>query len=299
MAGLSDDDSGDEPAAQQPHQPAPPASASGQGAALTGAATAGAPHSRHHLTPARGVTAEGRVRASQSRPGNARGNALSTNAEASRWTLLAGHSWSDDGAAVSVRVPLAQLKAQQASPSVRASFEAHAFTLAAEAPDGQLHQLRVLQLPAGGVDPQARPARRDTRPSDCCSGVPPPPRGRRARRGRVPHAGEGPPACALDGAGDCGDPPQPAPCLRAQPRHSGARRRLTSPRQVTAYSWADETRGVRVWVRMPGVHLLPPAAVTVRFRELSFDVLVSGPSADYTFAVTELPMEVVVAECAW
>ena len=81
--------------------------------------------------------------------------------------------------------------------------------------------------------------------------------------------------------------------------HSSARQRLTSPRQVTAYSWADETRGVRVWVRVPGVHLLSAAAVTVRFRELSFDVLVSGPSADYTFAVTELPMEIVVSECAW
>ena len=33
-------------------------------------------------------------------------------------------------------------------------------------------------------------------------------------------------------------------------------------------------------------------------RELSFDVLIEDlGGADYTFAVTELPMEVVVAEC--
>jgi len=159
VASLSDDDSGeDEPALAAKQHSAPPASAHGQGAALTGAATAGASRQCNDLTPARGVTAEGRVQPSQSRPGNARGNALSTNAVASRWTQLTGHSWADDGGVVVVRVPLAQLLLQQAPPSVRATFEAHGFTIAAEGPDGKLHQLRVTQLPAGGVDPQARPS---------------------------------------------------------------------------------------------------------------------------------------------
>ena len=35
-------------------------------------------------------------------------------------------------------------------------------------------------------------------------------------------------------------------------------------------------------------------------RELSFDVLIEDlGGADYTFAVTELPMEVVVAQCTF
>jgi hypothetical protein len=86
--------------------------------------------------------------------------------------------------------------------------------------------------------------------------------------------------------------------------------------------------GVRVRLALPGVHLLPPGAVRVRFRELSFDVTVEhSDGRDYCFAVraggiangaaaqgshrwlcvahrvaaqvTELPMEVVVPECSY
>ena len=70
--------------------------------------------------------------------------------------------------------------------------------------------------------------------------------------------------------------------------------------QVTEYRWSDEKQGVRIWVRVPGVHRLPPSAVRVRFRELSFDVCVSDLGGrDYQFAVTELPMEVIVGQCTW
>ena len=51
---------------------------------------------------------------------------------------------------------------------------------------------------------------------------------------------------------------------------------------------------------MPGVHLCPPTSVCVRFRELSFDLLVRDcGGVDHSFAVTELPLEVVVAECGY
>ena len=44
--------------------------------------------------------------------------------------------------------------------------------------------------------------------------------------------------------------------------------------------------GVRVWVKVPGVHTCPPGTVAVRFRELSFDVTVSDLGGkDYAFAV--------------
>ena len=53
-------------------------------------------------------------------------------------------------------------------------------------------------------------------------------------------------------------------------------------------------------MRVPGVHRLPPCAVRVRFRELSFDVCVSDlDGRDFQVAVTELPLEVVVSECTW
>jgi hypothetical protein len=75
---------------------------------------------------------------------------------------------------------------------------------------------------------------------------------------------------------------------------------LLAARQVTEYRWSDEKQGVRIWMRVPGVHLLAPGAVHVRFRELSFDVCVADLGGrDYQFAVTELPMEVVVAQCTW
>ncbi len=44
--------------------------------------------------------------------------------------------------------------------------------------------------------------------------------------------------------------------------------------------------GVRIWVKVPGVQAAPPGAVRVRFRELSFDLVVTNLNGkDYHFAV--------------
>jgi len=56
--------------------------------------------------------------------------------------------------------------------------------------------------------------------------------------------------------------------------------------QVKDYTWSDEKMGVRIWIKVPGVHNLRADAVTVRFRELSFDITVSNLHGnDFTFAV--------------
>ena len=77
---------------------------------------------------------------------------------------------------------------------------------------------------------------------------------------------------------------------------------------VGDYSWSDLYQGAKVYIKIPGVHTLPPEAVRVRFRELSFDVC-AGPlpapnappgapaDCEYRFAVTELPLEIIVDKC--
>lgn len=65
---------------------------------------------------------------------------------------------------------------------------------------------------------------------------------------------------------------------------------------MTSYTWSDEKAGVRVWVRVPGVHTAPQGAVRVRFRELSFDVTVEGLGGnDYHFAVRQCARQLRVA----
>jgi len=77
---------------------------------------------------------------------------------------------------------------------------------------------------------------------------------------------------------------------------------------ITDYSWVDLYQGAKVFIKVPNVHTLPSDAVRVRFRELSFDVCVGplpapgappGAPADceYRFAVTELPLEIIVDKC--
>lgn len=65
----------------------------------------------------------------------------------------------------------------------------------------------------------------------------------------------------------------------------------TTPSQVKDYTWCDEKMGVRIWVKVPGVHTCRPGAVAVRFRELSFDVTVTDLGGkDYAFAVRAIPV---------
>jgi hypothetical protein len=109
--------------------------------------------------------ADGRIQLS-SRPGNARGNGLSTNAAPPRAWPITQYTWADEGAAASVRVPLAPLAAggtlaKGALPvaqRVRAAFAERSFELEVTDEAGSLYRLRVAELPGGGLEPQARAA---------------------------------------------------------------------------------------------------------------------------------------------
>ena len=68
---------------------------------------------------------------------------------------------------------------------------------------------------------------------------------------------------------------------------------------IADYSWLDRERSVSIYLKVPGVHALPPEKVRVRFRELSLDVSVDLSSVVKTFAITELPLEIVVSESRW
>lgn len=78
-------------------------------------------------------------------------------------------------------------------------------------------------------------------------------------------------------------------------------------RAIHDYSWLDRKRSVKVWLRVPGVRALPESCLRVSFRVKSFDVSVDDDQSHattsvprqhilHTFAVTELPMEIVPAE---
>ena len=97
------------------------------------------------------------------RPGNARGNALSTNAAQPRVLPVSQYSWTDEGAAVAVRVPLAPLvgtgapggaAAAAVAQHVRAAFAPRSFELEVGHDGGVPYQLRISQLP-GSLDPEA------------------------------------------------------------------------------------------------------------------------------------------------
>ena len=68
---------------------------------------------------------------------------------------------------------------------------------------------------------------------------------------------------------------------------------------IADYSWLDRERSVSIYLKVPGVHALPPEKVRVRFRELSLDVSVDLGCVVKTFAITELPLEIVVSESRW
>ena len=96
------------------------------------------------------------------RPGNARGNALSTNAAQPRVLQVSQYTWLDEGSAVAVRVPLAPLAgtvapgkaAVSAAQHVRAAFAPRSFELEVANDGGVPYQLRVSQLP-GSLHPEA------------------------------------------------------------------------------------------------------------------------------------------------
>ena len=100
----------------------------------------------------------------------------------------------------------------------------------------------------------------------------------------------------------CGGAGGPAPL--SGPWGSGdVRQVLPRPRAreetIVKYSWLDRERSVSIYLQVPGVHEIAPEKVQVRFRELSLDVRVDLGSVVKTFAITELPLEIVVAESRW
>ena len=103
--------------------------------------------------------------AQSSRPGNARGNALGANAPPPAEWALVSHSWEDEGAVVSVRVPLLGASAGKGPPSrlvadsVSATFTASALDLRVLDEAGRLHRLRLSSLPCGGIVPEVRAGR--------------------------------------------------------------------------------------------------------------------------------------------
>lgn len=80
----------------------------------------------------------------------------------------------------------------------------------------------------------------------------------------------------------------------------------TVTRAITGYSWLDRKKSVKVWLKVPGVRSIPERDIAVAFRAKSFDVSVierrkqgSGGVenlVNHSFAVTELPMEILPAE---
>jgi hypothetical protein len=108
--------------------------------------------------------ADGRIQHS-ARPGNARGNGLSTNAAAPRAWPITEYTWADGVTAASVRVPLAPLTAggahtkgsQPVAQRVRASFSERGFELEVTDETERLYRLRMSELP-GSLDLQVRRA---------------------------------------------------------------------------------------------------------------------------------------------
>ena len=264
--------------------------------------------------------ADGRIQHS-ARPGNARGNGLSTNAAAPRAWPITEYTWADGDTAASVRVPLAPLTAggahtkgsQPVAQRVRASFSERGFELEVTDETERLYRLRMSELP-GSLDLQVRraPAREHARASfrALSAGLTRAER-QQACRHRVEDAGadaavvltlaKTEPAerwATLGVAARAVKRPSVTvrhslTCCQRTQQQSRLHAPLTVSAcwgdKVTSYTWSDEKAGVRVWVRVPGVHTVPLSAVRVRFRELSFDVSVADLGGkDYTFAVRTL-----------
>ena len=98
---------------------------------------------------------DGRIQAI-SRPGNARGNGLSTNRTPPAELPITEYTWTDEGPTVTVTVPLT--RAADATPErVSCTFEQASFNLGVTCANGsKLRRLRVDRLPAGGVKNEAR-----------------------------------------------------------------------------------------------------------------------------------------------
>lgn len=250
-------------------------------------------------------SADGRIQA-VNRPGNARGNALGSNqAPPPVWPVTL-YTWTDDGPLVTVLIPLAQFglcvnpgeQAGHAAERVLCSFSESSFDLrVVNAGGSKTFRLRVYDLPAGGIQAEVRLRSRCDKLARLTCELPH--MHLQACRHTVIDTGQNPrivvalsklhPDAMWYTLGTVYQPAKrPLVTVRirshAQALHAIAHAVHVS--QVKDYTWCDEKMGVRIWIKVPGVHTLGAEAVSVRFRELSFDVTVSDlHGKDFSFAV--------------
>mmetsp|Transcript_35760 Transcript_35760/g.68597 ORF Transcript_35760/g.68597 Transcript_35760/m.68597 type:complete len:295 (+) Transcript_35760:93-977(+) len=214
---------------------------------------------------------DGTIQHLEWRPGNARGNALSTNADIQFQFDIEHYEWEEgvDKGFVTVQVPLKAL-GKVLQDKVRCSYTSTSFSLFIENDKREVYRLAVSNLPCGGIVPDGSSFRMETSGGK-----------EQLSTNRV--------------------------FLRLKKKDENStwgtlgivqksvKRTMVT---ITDYSWADFKKSCKVWIKVPGVHLLPADRVKSRFRELSFDITVNDlDGKDYQFCITELPMEVLVEEC--
>ena len=236
----------------------------------------------------RGAPLEGgQVAGGGGRPSNARGNALGANApppRAAEWPAAAWRARTPAGGAGGAElvlsappgVPSGDLLARK----LTARFREDGAEITLAAPPFPAWRLKVAVPGGAGACDPAR----------CRTEALPGAAGGEDERVIVvlaPGSAGGAGAPALSGPWGSGDVRQVLPAPQAREE------------TISKYSWLDRERSVSIYLQVPGVHEVPPEKVQVRFRELSLDVRVDLGSVVKTFAITELPLEIVVAESRW
>jgi len=225
------------------------------------------------LKPGEGtqLTNEGVVQGCD-RPGNARGNAWSTNkeAEAVKYLSSSAFSWTQSDSNVFVRLPLASMgEIQEDGLAVKFSDTSFKVTLTNQS--GTVHVMECRKLPHQGIIPE---------------------KSRMIVNTSAGKASDGEYSVTID-------------LKKADTCNWEDLGRITTPKKlpevaVNNYSWRDEERGVYIYLKIPGIHKVPSHNVKVRFRELSFDFRCENlDGKNLNFAVTELPMEIVVERCRY
>eukprot|EP00238_Polyblepharides_amylifera_P000778 CAMPEP_0196571218 /NCGR_PEP_ID=MMETSP1081-20130531/1397_1 /TAXON_ID=36882 /ORGANISM="Pyramimonas amylifera, Strain CCMP720" /LENGTH=279 /DNA_ID=CAMNT_0041888059 /DNA_START=157 /DNA_END=993 /DNA_ORIENTATION=- len=217
------------------------------------------------------LSAEGKIQHSDWRPGNARGNALSTNADVGSKFSITDYTWEEhsEPGAVLVQVPLKAL-GTVIQDKVRCSFSERSVSLAVETEERKQYELMVEDFPCEGIEPTESSF-------------------------RVQSSG---------GKAQVSTNQVWLRLKKQKPKSTwGSLGRLRQDKKrpmvtITDYSWADFKKSCKVWIKIKGVQNIPASQITSRFRELSFDITVCDLNGkDFQYAITELPMEVVVEEC--
>ena len=220
--------------------------------------------------------------------GNAKGNALSTN-EAPRKTVPI-RDWSWDQTEDSVRVTLDVTRASEACVSdvtrrpdfsqdmVRAKMRPREVEVRCCDKENTWELTFGLEgLP--GIDPEASSFAMSATPGDA--------KGSRPKQSIVLSLAKSDAGRRWDA---CGRETSFSPCERAK----------EDAVTITDYSWSDGEQSATVYLKVPGLKPgLGDEAVQVRFRELSFDAKCAVGGKRYSFAVTELPMEIEVTKCSY